>query len=217
MERKLVEAEQRSGPGPMTRVIGRTINAAVVRFPFVWKVARGPVRRFFDGLAPGWDERTQADSPRFVAPLGAALEYVEEAPARILDVGTGTGAAAFFLAERYPEAEVVGIDVSPEMIAQAEAKAAERGSRVRFVVADAAGFEDEAFDLITMLNMPPFFGPLAALLAPGGYAVNVSSFGSRTPFYTPPGVLERGFGRRGVHRVAAGEAGVGTYYVGRGA
>ena len=101
------------------------------------------------------------------------------------------------------------------MIAQASAKAAERDSRVRFLVADAADFEDEPFDLITMLNMPPFFEPLSALLAPGGYAVNVSSFGSRTPFYTPPGLLERGFEKRGVHRVAAGEAGVGTYYVGR--
>ena len=210
-----MEAEQRSGPGPVIRVIGRTINSMVVRFPFTWRLARGPVSRYFNGLAPGWDERTQADSPRFVAPLGAALDFVEVAPGRVLDVGTGTGAAAFFLAERFSEAEVVGIDVSPEMIAQASAKAAERDSRVRFLVADAADFEDEAFDLITMLNMPPFFEPLAALLAPGGYAVNVSSFGSRTPFFTPDAVLERGFGRHGFETVKVGRIGSGSYFVAR--
>ena len=45
--------------------------------------------------------------------------------------------------------------------------------------------------------------------------VNASSFGSRTPFFTPLALLERGFERRGVRAVAAGQAGLGIYYLAR--
>lgn len=177
---------------------------------------RRPVRGFFDSLAGGWDERVRSDSAEYLAPLVAALDRVQASPAHILDIGTGTGAAALELADRYPDGEVVGIDVSAEMVAEAQAKAAALSSRVRFLVADMATFDPETgFDLIAMLNMPPFFDRVVALLSPGGFVVNASSYGSRTPFFTPPGVLERGFERRGLRTVAAGQAGLGTYYLAR--
>jgi cyclopropane fatty-acyl-phospholipid synthase-like methyltransferase len=146
--------------------------------------------------------------------LQAALDRLPARPARILDIGTGTGAAALELADRYPDAEVVGIDLSAEMVAQAGARAADLSSRVRFLVADIASFEEEeGFDLIAMLNMPPFFDRVVALLRPGGFVVNASSYGSRTPFFTPPGLLERGFERRGLRTIAAEQVGLGTYYL----
>jgi cyclopropane fatty-acyl-phospholipid synthase-like methyltransferase len=146
--------------------------------------------------------------------LQAALDRLPARPARVLDIGTGTGAAAFELADRYPDAEVVGIDVSAEMVAQAGARAAILSSRVPFLVADIASFEEEeGFDLITMLNMPPFFDRVVALLRPGGFVVNASSYGARTPFFTPPGLLERGFERRGLRTIAAEQVGLGTYYL----
>ena len=87
---------------------------------------------------------------------------------------------------------------------------------MRFLVADIASFEDEeGFDLTVMLNMPPFFDRVIALLRPEGFVVNASSFGSRTPFFTPPALLERGFERRGVRTVAVGQVGLGTYYLAR--
>ena len=167
-------------------------------------------------VAVGWDERVRSDSPEYLEPLVAALDRLEASPGRILDIGTGTGAAALELAGRYPDAEVVGIDVSAEMVAQAQAKASDRGGPVRFLVADIASFEDEeGFDLIVMLNMPPFLDRVIALLRPEGFVVNASSFGSRTPFFTPPALLERGFERRGVRTVAVGQVGLGTYYLAR--
>jgi methylase of polypeptide subunit release factors len=36
-----------------------------------------------------------------------------ENPQRILDIGTGTGIWALDMADQYPEAEVIGVDLSP--------------------------------------------------------------------------------------------------------
>lgn len=208
------EPGARSGPGPLIRALGRAVNAAVARFPWSWRLFRGPVRRFFDSVAVGWDERVRSDSAEYLMALQAALDRLPARPARILDIGTGTGAAALELADRYPDAEIVGIDVSTEMVAQASARPADLSSRVRFLVADIASFEEEeGFDLITMLNMPPFFDRVVALLRPGGFVVNASSYGARTPFFTPSGLLERGFERRGLHTIAAEQVGLGTYYL----
>ena len=63
--------------------------------------------------------------------------------------------------------------------------------------------------------MPPFFGEIARVLRPGGSAVVASSWGERTPFYTPDAVLRRGFRRQGLEEIASGEAVRGTYFVAR--
>lgn len=65
---------------------------------------------------------------------------------RWLDVGTGAGGLAFALAGR--GADVVGVDISEEGLAQARQKAAERGSAADFRFGDAEElpFEDGAFD-----------------------------------------------------------------------
>lgn len=85
-----------------------------------WWLFSGSVRRFFDSVAVGWDERVRSDSPEYLEPLVATLDRLEASRGRILDIGTGTG-AALKLADRYPDAEVVGIDISAEMVAQAKA------------------------------------------------------------------------------------------------
>jgi hypothetical protein len=104
--------------------------------------------------------------------------------------------------------------IAAEMIAQAGAKAADPSGRVRFLVDDIASFEEEeGFDLIAMLNMPPFFDRVVAFLRPGGVVVNAPSYGARTPFFTPPGLLEPGFERRGLRTIAAEQVGLGTYYL----
>jgi trans-aconitate 2-methyltransferase len=59
-----------------------------------------------------------------------------EAPRLVVDLGCGTGALTATLRARWPGAEVVGVDSSPQMLA-----AADRGTGVRYEEADLAGWE----------------------------------------------------------------------------
>jgi SAM-dependent methyltransferase len=178
-----------------------------VRRPRLWRIFRAPLRRQFDTLASGWDDRI---GPEGLVPLGAALDTLQEAPRRVLDLGTGTGKAAGVVARRFPAAEVVGVDLSPEMIQHAnELLPDELAGQVRFQVGDATALplEDGSFDLVVLMNMIPFFEELARVTAPGGHALFAFSFGAETPIYVPAETLRArleplGFG--GFEEVAAG-------------
>jgi SAM-dependent methyltransferase len=190
------------------RRFARMTTRAVVARPRVWGLFRSPLRRQFDLLAAGWETRL---GPEALIPLGAALDRLSSPPRRVLDLGTGTGKAARVVAERFPEAEVVGVDLSPAMIEEARrVLPAERSGSVRFEVADASRlpFDARAFDLVVLLNMIPFFQELARVTAPGGRLVVAFSFGSETPIYVPPETLSKrlapvGFGD--FEQLAAGD------------
>lgn len=211
-------SERKSEVTTRTRVIGRTVSAVVARAPWLWPLLRRPVQAFFDDVADGWDSRTGAGSVDHLAALAAACERVRPAPERVLDVGTGTGAGALFLAREFPQARVRGVDLSEAMIRAARAKVElDPEGRIAFKVADASDlpYPDAHFDLVAQVNMPPFFAEIARVLAPGGHVIVVATGGAATPFYTPEPVLERGFARRGIETVGSGSAGRGTWFVGR--
>jgi cyclopropane fatty-acyl-phospholipid synthase-like methyltransferase len=169
------------------------------------------MRRFFGSAAAGWDERVRPDEADHLAPLVDAVERLGLSPQRILDVGTGTGAGALWLARRFREAKVLGVDIAPEMIERAQGKV---GERVRFEVADVreAASSHRPFDLITHLNCPVLFDDVAAALDSDGTVLVVASLGVRTPFYTSHSALRRGFRRVGLAVLGEGEAGTGTWF-----
>jgi len=72
---------------------------------------------------------------------------------RVVDVGTGSGAIALALAAAWPEAEVIGVDLSPEALALARENAALLKSRVQFAESDLLAALDGTFDLI-VANLP---------------------------------------------------------------
>jgi SAM-dependent methyltransferase len=70
---------------------------------------------------------------------------------RLLDVGCGLGEAALTLAEDLGEdGDVVGVDVSAEMLREARSRASAAPCRVRFVVGDAGSLAepDDSFDVV---------------------------------------------------------------------
>jgi SAM-dependent methyltransferase len=116
----------------------------------------------------------------------ARLEALFRRGDRVLDLGCGTGEDSLMLAAR--GVRVVGIDASPERIAQAREKASERGlgpEECRFEVRgaenlDAAG---SAFDgaystsgALSSADLPRTGAALAAALRPGA-AVVISLLG----------------------------------------
>ena len=109
--------------------------------------------------------------------LGSLLP---DPPARIVDLGCGTGSVAVLLAES--GYEVLGLDFSPRMIEHAQAKAAATNSRAMFRIGDATApdLADAQFDVVFARHVVwALPDPLQALrrwvqlLAPSGRLVLV--------------------------------------------
>lgn len=208
----------RDGPPVRVRLIGRAVNTTAAWAPWLWPLLRPAVGRYFDSRAAGWDERTGAPDASHLTALAAGLTRIAGRPERALDLGTGTGVAALLVAREFPTASVRGVDISERMVRLAQRKVGlDPDARIAFRVADAANlpFGNGHFDLVTQLNMPPFFAETARVLGAGGHVVVAASSGERTPFYTPAEVLERGFGRYGLRWVDAGHIAGGTWFVAR--
>ena len=91
------------------------------------------------------------------------MEYAKKLSARgfrrgrILDVGCGSGAMNLVLAQRFPDSEIVGIDLSEPLLrlARENAGAANLGARVVFERADvqALPYDDDCFHVVISTNM----------------------------------------------------------------
>jgi SAM-dependent methyltransferase len=103
------------------------------------------------------------DERRFGGPIGDLVASEQAAvlarflgpvnDRAVIDVGTGTGRAALFLARA--GARVTGIDASEQMLALARARAAEQGLSVTFLQSDAHAlrFPDRSFDTAVCLRV----------------------------------------------------------------
>jgi SAM-dependent methyltransferase len=176
-------------------------------------LTRSHARRF-DELAPAWDAiRGDAEDSRRM--LDQALGELGGDPARVLDVGTGTGQAARILRDRYPDAQIDAVDASARMIELARAKPELSG--VRFAVADGGRlpFADASFDLAVSLLVQPFEAELRRVLAPGGWALFCYPMGPGTPIWFPTALVAPRLRRAGFAEVRAGTVGVGEWTAGR--
>ncbi len=97
---------------------------------------------------------------------------------RVLDIGCGTGAHVFALAERMPQASFRGIDLSAANIERARAGRFD-AKRIEFSCADYLRFDAGPFDVIVsdsalhLIEAPTgmLLAKLAADLAPGGLLI----------------------------------------------
>lgn len=94
-----------------------------------------------------WDPGTYlafgAERTRAASDLLARIQL--DAPRRVADLGCGPANSTALLRARWPQAEIDGIDSSPEMLRQARAS----GVKARFIEADMAQWTPEApYDVI---------------------------------------------------------------------
>ena len=99
-----------------------------------------------------------------------------EEPRRVVDLGCGPGTLTALLARRWPDADVLGLDSSPEMVAAATALSRDL-SGVRFEVGDLRGWRPEHPVDVLVSNATLQWVPghvellpdLVAAVAPGGW------------------------------------------------
>ncbi len=150
-------------------------------------------RRDFRRLTLTVDRRVLVPRPETETLVEAALSL--PSGARVLDVGTGSGAVALALADERPDLAVWGSDVSPDAVAVARLNAERLGLAVRFVVADLLDGVAGAFDAV--VANPPYVAdddPLPADVAQ--YEPGLALFGGAD-------------GLEVVRRLVAGLGGVG--------
>lgn len=86
-----------------------------------------------------------------------------KSPARVLDIGTGSGCIAIALKKAHPSWSITGIDISPEAIATARENARRNNVEVNFQVADIlspslppsmGGLRGASYDIV--VSNPPY-------------------------------------------------------------
>jgi ubiquinone/menaquinone biosynthesis C-methylase UbiE len=122
--------------------------------------------------------------------LGNALEAAGEpsAPARIIDIGSGSGNSVIPLANRFPDAEIIATDISPQLLAILRDFLRQRpDSDRRFglvcVDAMAAQYQPEVAELAVgaailhhILEPERVLASCFRALAPGGWAIFFEPF-----------------------------------------
>jgi len=103
----------------------------------------------FDLLADSWDSFRRKPFPPIVEDLA------KEWSGRILDVGCGNGRNILAFKTHGEQDEIVGVDISPNMVSMARKHAESIVKRARFLVADARKlpFNDSHFDHVLCIAM----------------------------------------------------------------
>ncbi len=131
---------------------------------------------FWDNHAEGYAKRPIGDVPAYEQTLEHVRMYLN-GDDKVIELGCGTGTTALKLADSV--AEIVGTDVSAEMVRIAAGK--DGPNNVRFVQSDASGADLQeggfdavlAFNLIHLLEDIPVAAENAAkLLKPGGLFIS---------------------------------------------
>ena len=129
-----------------------------------------------------YDETIRKFIPGYETGLAMAAQAVaERAPKLVLDLGAGTGALSAVILKHAGVGQLLAIDLDPEMLARAEARLQEFGSRVRF---QKASFSDPLPDcdgvtaslalhhVATMDEKRTLYRRIHSALRPGGIFAN---------------------------------------------
>ncbi|MFC3695377.1 class I SAM-dependent methyltransferase [Chenggangzhangella methanolivorans] len=113
----------------------------------------------------------------FIGLYHQAVDGLPIAGARVLEIGSGRGGGARYVARYFAPASVVGLDYSPATVARAERLNADTpGLTFRQGDAERLPFPDGSFDIVVNIesshcyaDVPAFAREAARVLAPGGW------------------------------------------------
>ena len=114
------------------------------------------VTEMFDNIAPKYDllNRVLSLGIDTIWRRKAVNRLSEVSPGKVLDVATGTADVAIEINKQFRETEIVGIDISKEMVAYGNKKVEKQGlsSHIRLMVGDSENlpFENNSFDAVTV-------------------------------------------------------------------
>jgi demethylmenaquinone methyltransferase/2-methoxy-6-polyprenyl-1,4-benzoquinol methylase len=151
------------------------------------------VQRFFSGTGFSYDQVA------LLCTLGfdrlwkrKIIDKIPRRPRRIIDQASGTGILTFEIARRFPDCEVIGVELRDEYLSIAKEKA--RGLRignVRFILGRAEDVvPDGAFDCITSSYLAKY-ADLKTLLAQAGRMLRPGGLIIMHDFTYPPHSLFR--------------------------
>lgn len=106
------------------------------------------------------DERVLVPRPETELLVQEVLNFVQEKPLSIVDVGTGSGCVAITLAKELKKSEVTAIDISSEALEVAQQNAHTHKAAVTFIQNYLLEDRDEDFDVV-VANLPYLPSPEA--------------------------------------------------------
>jgi release factor glutamine methyltransferase len=101
------------------------------------------------------DRRAMVPRPETEELVELLQSSIQNSESRIADIGTGSGVIALSLAAKFPQAEIVAIDLSDEALGLARKNAEQLGlnARIQFVKSNLLAEVDGVFDFV-IANLP---------------------------------------------------------------
>ncbi|MCJ8329132.1 MAG: methyltransferase domain-containing protein [Lentisphaeria bacterium] len=140
----------------------------------------------FGKQAEGYEDATPVQSEMANELIELCIKNLSCPPLNILELGCGTGRVTEKLTKLYPDAQITALDISKEMVQQAESMASEK---CRFITCDAEKFiraTSKSYDLIISNACFQWFEtPIESFeiarqkLNPGGHIL-LSTFSAQT-------------------------------------
>lgn len=134
-------------------------------------------RRYLSGdyaaKNPDWDS---GDSPWKADRVADLLDCHGLSPASIAEIGCGAGGVLAELRRRFPQSDMVGFDIAPDLIPLWQAHA---NSRIRFTLGDFLSLNQQRFDLLLVLDVLEHLGD------PFSFLEQLRRHGERVIFHIP--------------------------------
>jgi tRNA (cmo5U34)-methyltransferase len=172
--------------------VGRQILGADVS-----KVQSGRVADHFEKEWTQYDQQIRISIPFYDQALATLVSVAQRSclkPARILDLGVGTGSVARLLLAEFPDAHLTGIDIVEDFLQIASRRLSDYDIRVSLRCADIAEFEfSSTYDLVVTSFVfhhltdelkRTLYSQIFASLSRGGCFVNADFVDSGSQFYS---------------------------------